>query len=423
MSPKIVLSLFIAFFMGIATSPVHAGDIISCDSFDNCPDGSVPLTNALLALQARMDALEADNTALAGLVTTLQQELAANTAADAAANHNRYTDAESIAAVGPHFSGSHADLTNIVADQHQSKYTDAEAVTAVGDHSPDFSTVLAGVSRITDPNTSQDTLRFTNMNVQIVSGSGATWGATTGTGNLIIGYNELRNESLAKVPCPSDVETERMCNRRGGSHMLVTGAQNNYTALSYGGMVVGQLNEISVRFGSVSGGYENTAIAPHASVSGGRRNTASGSYSSVSGGTNNRANATKSSISGGYGNTASGDSSSVSGGSDNTASEIEASVSGGFRNTASGRSSSISGGANNIANATNSSISGGKDNTASEIYSSISGGSNNIASGGTSSVSGGFGNTASGPFSSIGGGNSKTANTQDCTVGDDGIDC
>lgn len=59
MSPKIVLSLFIAFFMSITGSPVRAGDIISCDSFESCPDGSVPVNNAILALEARMDALEA----------------------------------------------------------------------------------------------------------------------------------------------------------------------------------------------------------------------------------------------------------------------------------------------------------------------------------------------------------------------------
>jgi len=58
MPSKIILSVFIVFTIGFATSPSHAGDLISCDSFENCPDGSVPLTNALLALEARMDALE-----------------------------------------------------------------------------------------------------------------------------------------------------------------------------------------------------------------------------------------------------------------------------------------------------------------------------------------------------------------------------
>jgi len=75
MSPKIILSLFIALFMGIATTPVHSGDIISCDSFENCPDGSVPLTNALLELDARVDALEG---ATAPYVLTTGTQIAEN---------------------------------------------------------------------------------------------------------------------------------------------------------------------------------------------------------------------------------------------------------------------------------------------------------------------------------------------------------
>ena len=138
---KHTILLFAALFTGYLISPSFAGDIISCDSFENCPDGSVPLTNQLIQLEAKIDALEA---------------------------------------------------------------------------------LLAGVSRGVDPNTSQDTLTFTNMNVQIVNGTGTTEEETTGTGNLIIGYNEPRDESYAQVPCPSDVNTEFRCNRRTGSHMLAS---------------------------------------------------------------------------------------------------------------------------------------------------------------------------------------------------------
>jgi len=49
-------------------------------------------------------------------------------------HHPRYTDAEAIAAVGPHFSGDHGDLTNVLPDQHHARYTDAEAIAAVGPH-------------------------------------------------------------------------------------------------------------------------------------------------------------------------------------------------------------------------------------------------------------------------------------------------
>ena len=55
MSVKRILSLCVAVLFGFAAFPGYAGDIISCDSFENCPDGSEPLTNALLALEARID--------------------------------------------------------------------------------------------------------------------------------------------------------------------------------------------------------------------------------------------------------------------------------------------------------------------------------------------------------------------------------
>ncbi len=58
MQIKRFVLLIVVFIFGYSFSPSYAGDIISCDSFENCPDGSVPLTNALLALEARMDALE-----------------------------------------------------------------------------------------------------------------------------------------------------------------------------------------------------------------------------------------------------------------------------------------------------------------------------------------------------------------------------
>ena len=141
--------------------------------------------------------------------------------------------------------------------------------------------LLAGVSRGVDPNTSQDTLTFTNMNVQVVNGSGST-GEATGTGNLIIGYNEMRG-----------VEDDRT-----GSHMLVIGRRNNYS--SYGGMVVGWENTASGGYASVSGGSFNTAGGTYASVSGGFGNEASGQYASILGGNNNQARGERSTVLGGF---------------------------------------------------------------------------------------------------------------------------
>ncbi len=164
-----------------------------------------------------------------------------------------------------------------------------------GQHHAD---VLQGVTRGIDFNTGQDTITFTDMNVQIVSGSGATDGDATGTGNLIIGYNELRTFFV-------DI------NDRNGSHMLVIGEGNNYTADSFGGMVVGIRNETSASYASVSGGLGNQASGDYASVSGGQINQASGEYASVSGGQRNIASGNFTSVSGGVSREASTDTCTV----------------------------------------------------------------------------------------------------------------
>jgi len=185
--------------------------------------------------------------------------------------------------------------------------------------------LLANVSRFQDSN-GYVTLRFEGMNVQIVNGSGTTYSAT-GTGNLIIGYNETRRN-------PEDCYPPVDCgNRRSGSHILVGGSGNNYT--SFGGMIVGIFNETS---------------APFASISGGALNNSSGWFSSISGGDFN---------------TASAEGTSISGGSYNTASFLYSWVGGGQWNTATGaRGSSVSGGAHNTASGENSSVSGGDSRTA-----------------------------------------------------------
>lgn len=166
--------------------------------------------------------------------------------------------------------------------------------------------LLGGITRLDDPNTGQDTLRLTGMNLQVVNGAGVTGEFPDGTGNVIIGYNEL---SLDTAP-----------ESRTGSHMLVIGTQNSYS--SFGGMVVGSTNTASGSFASVSGGFLNEATGSGSSVSGGIGNIASGGGSSISGGSiallspgqPNEASGFGSSINGGRGNKASGRFSSISGG-------------------------------------------------------------------------------------------------------------
>jgi hypothetical protein len=205
--------------------------------------------------------------------------------------------------------------------------------------------LLQDMSRLVDANTGFDTIRFEGVNVQIVNGTGTTDGETSGTGNLIIGYNESRENLGEPVDCPDGW----YCDKRGGSHMLVIGEGSNYTSDSYGGMVVGNWNETSAPFASVSGGANNIASGEAASVSGGNANTASGAATSVSGGGWSTASGWVASVSGGVQNTASGDGASVSGGELNRASGQFASISGGDSNTASGHAASVSGGDNRTA--------------------------------------------------------------------------
>ena len=124
------------------------------------------------------------------------------------------------------------------------------------------------------------TVRLTGANFQVVNGLGAT-DSLNGLGNLIVGYNELRGVS----------------DNRTGSHNIVGGNENNYTAAA--GHVVGEQNDVSGFGSSVSGGSANTALGDHSSVSGGNRNTVSGTYASVSGGRLNTASGYAASVSGG----------------------------------------------------------------------------------------------------------------------------
>ena len=85
------------------------------------------------------------------------------------------------------------------------------------------------------------TLRITGANLQIVNGAGTT-GTTNGTGNLIVGYNELGN------PNGDD---------RTGSHNIAFGEANSFS--SFGGLVGPKDSTISAPFASVSGGRDNIA--------------------------------------------------------------------------------------------------------------------------------------------------------------------
>jgi len=130
------------------------------------------------------------------------------------------------------------------------------------------------------------TLRFTGINVQIVSGAGLTSGPLNGTGNLIVGYNEAgfcTNPSPLGTTCntTADCSGGGTCNTafgtvKTGSHNLIVGAAHSYS--SYGGLVAGTGNTVSGPDASIAGGFINTASGPWSSVSGGGALTQPATY-------------------------------------------------------------------------------------------------------------------------------------------------
>src|SRR5262249_48273064 len=106
---------------------------------------------------------------------------------------------------------------------------------------------------------------ITGANLRIVNGLGTT-DRTNGTGNLIGGYNESRQEGIncEELPPSLTFPLGSSCsNKRMGSHNVVVGSLHNFP--SFGGLVVGERNEISSEFASVSGGRVNTAFGPGSS--------------------------------------------------------------------------------------------------------------------------------------------------------------
>lgn len=202
------------------------------------------------------------------------------------------------------------------------------------------------------------TLQLSGIDLQVVSGAGATDARVNGRGNLIVGYNEGSGQA------------------RTGSHNLIVGPEHEYT--SFGGLVAGSHNQI---------------LGQHASVTGGAENVASGTRSSISGGQDNRASGTFATVAGGGSNLASGVGASVSGGQQHVASGITASVAGGFANSANGFASTVSGGGCNDAGG------GG-------VSCSLPGG---CTGGCLATVSGGLRNKSSGHSSTVGGGVLRSA--------------
>ncbi len=200
--------------------------------------------------------------------------------------------------------------------------------------------ILSHLSLVYLPITNGDegslkTIRMTGVNLQVVSGLGYTWGdqdvtpqnqdahRTNGLGNVIIGYQEQRtNDGIQDTDDSND---------RNGSHNLVVGTDNNYTA--WGCKVVGARNSVRGWLCSVGGGFGNDAVHDASHIGGGQYNLAAGKYTSVGGGWGNMALGRGSTLPGGGGNIAEGEWSVVGGGRNNNTIGSYATVAGGQRNT------------------------------------------------------------------------------------------
>lgn len=154
----------------------------------------------------------------------------------------------------------------------------------------DFLADLRNVMFLQNDNQGNPAVVFSGVNLQINNGQGAT-NTINGLGNLVIGYDEARQDRTVNFCADGQFNTEADCLannevfsnvHKSGSHNLIVGPENNYSRT--GGLVVGFRNTINATGSSVTGGSSNTASGRRSSVSGGGSNTASGSRSSVSGG-------------------------------------------------------------------------------------------------------------------------------------------
>lgn len=87
----------------------------------------------------------------------------------------------------------------------------------------------------------QPVVRFTGVNLQLVDGTGDTYGTPNGTGNLIVGYN-----------------ANYYAYSRAGSHNIVIGDDHGYS-----------------RNGALIAGHSDQALNDSVSITGGKANTAS----------------------------------------------------------------------------------------------------------------------------------------------------
>jgi trimeric autotransporter adhesin len=254
------------------------------------------------------------------------------------------------------------------------------------------------------------TIRFSGVNVQVVSGSGATDGPVNGVGNLVVGYAE---NSGARP--------------QTGSNDLILGTNNSWTG--FGEIVGGTYNVARGAYAAALGvhniatgantfvtGAANTARGAQSSVLGGRHNIASGIASVVAAGVDNHATDLFASVLGGCLNYA-GPAPDTPPSDNFCADHGQEAVLGGASNTATGWWATIAGGGGNVSSGTTSSVSAGDYNTASAANASVTGGEQNQAGGTESTIAGGAGNSTATADSAVFGGCNGTDSTSSASFG------
>jgi len=226
---------------------------------------------------------------------------------------------------------------------------------------------------------------FDDTNIVLRNGTGTTDGETNGKGNLVIGYNEIDDDSA-----------------RVGSHNMVLGMANSYS--SFGGIIAGYDNVQRGEYSSILGGTDNLVTGSRAVIVSGQSNIASGENSVAIAGSTNEAEAQGAVTITGQSNVASGIFSTVTAGSSNDTSGLYAAVVGGDGNEAAGQASVVLSGQFNLANARSSAIVAGTENTTNGNTSAILAGWTNRTGSPYAGILSGFDNDADGDYSAVIGG-------------------
>lgn len=230
---------------------------------------SMVVAQPVLSSAQRLANLEAAVTSLTAAVTTLQGENAVQAA-------QLQSQASTIGALQTALSQeianrkTYADSVAATTLASAKTYSDGLLVSA---KSYADGKVAPLADKLTHFSRNGNEVYITGANLNIRNGTGFAYQQLNGLGNLVVGYNELR---------PSG-------NTRTGSHNLILGFQQNFSAA--GAILSGAVNNSTNHYASVIGGTGNTSGGIYSVVVGGYDNQATGNWSTVLGGQGVRATA------------------------------------------------------------------------------------------------------------------------------------